>query len=269
MELIIVIILTLLYIIAGLFTIRHSYFVIKKIDWLLLWSIIFGLIPMLFVIYSTLNKYSLRFYITVMRFINKIKNLTVRWSLYVRYEGKFNNNIVLEFSDFLTSQKIKYPIKIFHKTNQSINFLVNNFLNLYLDYENAEFTNQDRDYINVKFSDFEIGCRDSEKKIAERIIPLLTKFEDFFKPENKSYTLNINFIDKNPFYSIYLQHIDENKIKNFGIELVLGNYVAAEKEEKVSIYKDYVSITALSLSSLRELAKDFIFISANKKTIQE
>lgn len=221
-----------------------------------------GVFPFLYVILNILTKNNLKAYFWFTRILNRIKNPTSKWNIIVSYRGKFNSDIIDKFSSHLLKETfISFPVKIMNRTNQSINFVVQDTLNLYLEYENASINNKQEDTIAISFPWFEISCNNSERKLNQEIVPLLDRLNDYFKPESTAYTLNIDFMGKNPFYTVFIDHLKLEQIDDFNVNLNFGKYCIGPKKDRVTINKDKIYIMTTNVGNLKELAKDFIFLS--------
>ena len=197
-----------------------------------------------------------------MRISNRIKNPTIKWNINVRYNGKINENIIQSLeTEVFNEQNLNLSVKIMNKTNQSINVVVNETLNLYINYVNSSFCNTEKDEVIVNFPTFEISCNNSQKKLNKEIIPLINKIKSLIQPESSSYTLNIDFIRKNPFYTVFIDHLRLDQIDDFSVNLNLDTYSIDDKKDRVSINKNKIHIITDTTNNLKELAKDFIFLS--------
>ena len=221
-----------------------------------------GIIPFLYSLFSLVLKVNLKIYFWWTRVINRIKNPTTKWNIVVSFEGNFVQDLIDKFENKLIDKNfINADVKIMHRNNQSLNFVIDETLNLYLDYENSKFVNKTKDIVNICFPTFEISCNNSEKKLNEEIVPLLEKFKDYFKPDSSSYTLNIDFMGKNPFYSVFIDHIRLEQIDDFNVNLHFDKYSLDNRKDRVTIKKDEIHIISVALNNFKELAKDFIFLS--------
>ncbi len=224
-----------------------------------------GLVPLLISLQSLLLRNNVRIFFMWTRFINQFKNTPTRWNLIVRYDGIFEDGVVEKFvRGFLTESNLRYPTKIHHTTNQSAHFSIDNSLNFFLEFDRRHIFGEEQDVITLKLSDFEIGCRQSEGKLRRQLVPLFTQMEQFFKPEHISYTMSIYFLSRNPFYGVYLDHLDQRSVEDFSVQLIRDDFsVSHIRQDRVAIHKENVTITAQSSNSLQDLAEDFLFLSGD------
>jgi len=226
-------------------------------------------VPFIYSLLSVLVKHNLKVYFWYMRIINRIKNPTVKWSLSVRFEGDFNEECMQKVKeDIVNGKLLSAGTKIKHSTKQSLSLVVKDSLAIEMEYENKDSFKREKDMIELSFPFFEVSCNYSRHKLDKEIVPILETLKDHFLPSNSSYVLNVNFLGKNPFYTVFIDHLRLDQIDDFNVTLNIGEY-SCNSKDLVSIRKDEISITTRALSALKELAKDFIFLSPNtNKMIQ-
>jgi len=134
-----------------------------------------------------------------------------------------------------------------------------------LDFQPKHINSLSYDTIDISLSPFEIGSNSSKRKLDSQIIPFLTNLQSFIKPDNTSYVLNISFIKDNPFFTLFISHLDPSQINSFNINLHIDAYSRNACKDIVTINKENIIVNANDLHSLKELANDFIFLSTNVK----
>ncbi len=227
-----------------------------------------GFIGLLADFFTQLQKYSLPFYFWWLRCKNKLRNYKAKWSLVIRFYGKFNEDIIKGLEDFILSDNnIKGDKKIIRTTNQSIEFSIDDTIRFDVIYEPETSLDSTIGDISFKLFPFEIGCNDAEEKLNSKIVPLLEIFQSFLSPQKASYTLDVDFQGRNPFYALYIEHLKPEQIDDFSVNLIVDKYTKTHRGDNVSIKKDRVNIATNSTNSLTLLAKDFIFLSPNIKEL--
>jgi hypothetical protein len=113
----------------------------------------------------------------------------------------------------------------------------------------------------------EVSYGHARKKIETQIIPVVLALKDFLKPESSSYDLNVDFPDRNPFFAVYIAHLKAEQIGDFRVLLHLDAYSRSPRPESVEISRQNLHVTALSTDSFKELALDFILLSADTKML--
>lgn len=222
-----------------------------------------GSIPFIYSLLSVLGKHNLKVYFWYMRIINKIKNPTVKWNLSIRFEGDFDNDCMQKVKEgILKGELLPVGSKIKHSTNQSLSLTIKDSLAIEMEYEDKDSFSREKDIVELSLPSFEISYNYSQHKLDKEIIPVLEALKDHFRPSNSSYVLNVNFLGKNPFYAVFIDHLKLEQIDDFNVTLNIGEY-SCKAKDLVSIRKDELSITTRALGALKELAKDFIFLSPN------
>lgn len=200
------------------------------------------------------------------RFKNWLRNYQTTWKVNARYDGNFDEDVVNKIENFINDiRKSGKSVKIFHKTLNSINFTIYDSLNFYIDYQCQNDLNPNFSTIDISLSSFDIGCNDSKEKLNTIIIPIFSQLQDILKPNNYSYVINLSFKSNNPFYSIYLAHLNTSQINTFVIDLHLDKYSEGKSKDLVTIRKNNIIVSANDLHSLKELSNDFIYLSSNVK----
>lgn len=119
------------------------------------------------------------------------------------------------------------------------------------------------DQCAVRMATIEIGSNSAQEKLEREIVPILDAIRNAVRSKREAYTLNIDFMGANPFYSRYMQHLRADDISDFRIALQVNTYTAGAACEQVEINRTGVAIVAQTSTSLNALAKDFLFQSAN------
>jgi len=223
-----------------------------------------GFIGLSSTLLKSLTSNSLKVYLWWTRIKNRLRNYSSKWALFARYDGEYNSDIINQFKDFILDDKnIRYSKKIYHQTAQSLDFSIDDSLTFFLEFGSKEVGQNQNDFISLKLSAFEIGCSDAERKLNTQIIPLLEKFQNYLRPLNTFYTMKIDFLGKNPFYAVYIEHLSSDQVDDFRVNLRTVAYSSGDREDVVIIKKKELIIETTSLQELKELAKDFIFLSPN------
>ncbi len=251
----------ILYAIFSLIQIKSPDF--KNTDLVIIITGFFGLLASLL---KHLYQSNLSFYLYWIKFKNWFRNYPSKWELNIRFDGNFDDDIVKKLDGFIQSnQNIYDNSKVFHKTKNSINFSIFSTLNFYLDFQPKHINSLNYDTIDISLSPFEIGSNSSKRKLESQIIPFLSNLQNFLKPDNTSYVLNISFIKDNPFFTLFISHLDPTQINSFNINLHIDAYSKNSCKDIVTINKENIIVSANDLHSLKELANDFIFLSTNVK----
>ena len=228
--------------------------------------IVIGFMGLLASLLKHLYQNNLTCYLHWVRFKNWFRNYPVNWDLNIRFDGSFDEDVISKIEKFIqTNQRVYDKTKVFHRTKNSLNFSVFGTLNFYLDFQPKHINNFNYDTIDISLNAFEIGSNSSKRKLESEIIPFLSKLQNILKPDNTSYVLNITFIQNNPFFTIFISHLNPSQIKSFNINLHIDAYSRNSFKDVVTITKENIIINANDLHSLKELANDFIYLSTNVK----
>jgi len=200
------------------------------------------------------------------RFKNWLRNYQTTWKVDARYDGNFDKDVIKIIENFISDIRTSgKSVKIFHKTMNSINFTLYNTLNFYIDYQQQHDFNPNISTIDISLSSFDIGCNDSKEKLNMEIIPIFSQLQNLIKPNNYSYIINLSFKSSNPFYSIYLAHLNSSEINTFLVDLQIDKYSKGKSKDLVTVRKNNIIVNANDLHSLKELSNDFIYLSSNVK----
>lgn len=225
-----------------------------------------GFIGITSTLFLVLYQNSLTFYFYWTRFKNWFRNYSATWQSNIRFDGHFDYDVINKIKIYVESQtKLKHKAKILHKTNSSINFLINDTLNFYVEYESQKTTQLGYDTLDIKLSAFNIGSNDSREKLNKELIPIFEELYKIIRPENASYVLNIKFKKTNPFYTVFVSHLKTSHIKTFTVDLLLDQYSNCSSKDIVTVNKENIVINANTIHALKELTNDFIYLSTNLK----
>ena len=221
-----------------------------------------GSITFVYTIFVLALNNSLRFYVFWKRLSGLIANPTVKWSISVRYEGRFNDGLTKDLSsELLNKHYLGADVKILQVTQHSVRVTAFKTLNVLIEQLDGAVNNRQNDAVVITMPASEIDYRKSEDKMNREIAPLLETFASHYRPERSSYTLNVAFVNGNPFFSVFTNHVNRKNIDSFGITFLLDKYCVKPDKDKVSISKNELHISTKSIVGLKELAKDFISLS--------
>lgn len=226
-----------------------------------------GMLVLLERFFNALQKKSLRLYFLKLRLWHRFRNSKAKWWLAVRFDGDYSQTKVDEFRRFLETDLHNWRVKMKHFSDQSMNFIVGDSLNFYVDLTFGKHLDLSYDNVTIELSAIEVGYNNSVQKLNTEIIPLLEGFSQFFKPENQSYDFHIEFEKSNPFFALYINHLKPESVEDFHIHLHVHEYSNTEKADAVEIDKDRICVTTGSINALKELAKDFLLLSPTTKRL--
>lgn len=224
-------------------------------------------VPLLIKIHDQAKDEYLRYYFFFTRIRQKITNPTTKWSLVVSYDGVDVETPIQSLETvLLDGAKIRKRVVFHSKSNATIDFSIDETMHFFVEYHPADTIGIPEASVSVKLGTLEIGSNAATAKLEKEILPLVEIFQSILQARHTSYSLGINFLGFNPFYSRYLKNLKADAIDNFRINLVVNESKVGVRDS-VEINKDGVSIVANSLTSLKKLAEDFIFQSPNLKNI--
>ena len=216
---------------------------------------------------ASFQKNSLAFYFWTLRILHKLRNTKARWRLLVRYDGQYDSNVITNFRSILLRTKKRAQAQVKNVTNLGINFIVNESLNFYLELHPRQVTQLDYDFLSLELSKIEVGYNDAKKKLANEITPFIEEHLPFFRPDNQSYELQVEFDGANPFFSAYIRHLKPEAVDHFQIRLRTTKYTVSPHANSIVIEKDRISISAGSVNGIKELATDFLLLSPSTKKL--
>jgi hypothetical protein len=226
-----------------------------------------GLVGLSSLTLVSLQKSSLKFYFWTLRRWHKFKNTKTKWRLAVRYDGSYDSELIGQFKNDLVARQNRLGIKVRNVTNFGINFIVNESLNFYLEHHPRKFTGLDYDFLSLELPKVEVGYNDANNKLTNEIAPWLEECLSFFKPENQSYELQVEFDGSNPFFSAYIKHLKPELVDDFQIRLRAKSDKINSQADSILIDKEKIHITSRSINAMKELAKDFLLFSPQIKKL--
>jgi hypothetical protein len=201
----------------------------------------------------------------VIRVRNWLRNYPSKWKLDVRYEGKFSFDVLDRVqSVVLEMGKNGLSVKIMHKSTNTIQFTISDTMSFVLDVE-IPLSGSIIIKLIISMAPFEIGCNDAKRKLNEEIIPVLTRLEKTIAPDNTAYVMSIDFINRNPFQSLFASRLNPDQIASYNVTFLWGQYSKEARQDFVEVNKKGVVLNTGELHSLNEMANDFLYLSASLK----
>jgi hypothetical protein len=211
---------------------------------------------------TSLYHSNLTFFLFSQKIKSKFVNYSTRWGLDIRYSGNFERDIISNLlNNFRTTKN--YSIAIINKTSESLLFNYDNSLLFRLEFISKNLNDDLSNSIDVSITPFEIGIHSSKQKLHKQILPFLTYLETLVHPEYSSYSLNVDFINGNPFFTLFMANLNPAYIKTFNVNLNINN--DKKESDSVKINKESITLISSKISYLEELAEDFLYLSSNIK----
>lgn len=190
-----------------------------------------------------------------------------RLTLVSRFDGNFGDRKLNELVTFLTDgQQFRNPAQVRHLGAQTTFLYTHSGLNLTLSSESKSLSFDALAHIQVSISKLELPTRYSVKKLDEQILPLLSSIRQFLGVGNSAFELELSFEEGNPFFSIYIAHLRPEQIDDFHVVLTLPSS-QPERDDRIDIRKQSLSISASSVENLAKLAHDFILLTPNLQSV--
>lgn len=225
-------------------------------------GVVAGALPIVISLVDSLQANSLRVYLVLNRIWNEIVNPTLKWDVSANFEGDVAGTVIADLHDIVFVEKaVSKHVKLIQKKPTALSFRYNETLLIDIEYLNPELHGRVRGAVHLIVHPFEIGYRASKQKISREIAPLLESIKKGISVDMESYSLNIEFRNRNPFMGLFVKHLKYDEIENFQIDFASRKYCPEGKSDRISVSKKSMHIMTSSVNSLKELANDFITLS--------
>jgi hypothetical protein len=164
-------------------------------------------------------------------------------------------------------RRFRFSVKIDYANDREVQAEIDKTLILKVGFDPASLSVSGQGHISILSKSLEVSYGHARTKIETQIVPIILALRDFLHPESASYDLNVDFPDKNPFFAVYIAHLKPEQIGDFRVLLHLDAYSPAPRSESVEISRQNLHVTALSTDSFKQLALDFILLSADTKML--
>jgi hypothetical protein len=189
-----------------------------------------------------------------------------RWWFAAGFDGDFARTVMHDLADFLGDRnRFKFAVRIEYSKEREIQVEIDRTLTLKIAFDPAALSASGRDHISILSKVLEVSYGHARRKIDTQIVPVILALCEFFRPESAYYDLNVDFPEHNPFFAIYIANLRKDQIGDFKVVLHLDAYSRSPRPETVEISRQNLHVTAQSTDSFRQLALDFILLSADTK----
>src|SRR5258708_3070404 len=228
-----------------------------------------GFTGLTFAFLKALSNSNLRLYFWFQRLrIWWLSDSVTRWWFGAGFDGEFAPTIIHDLVDFLQDRKrFRFPVKIDYVKDREVQAEIDKTLTLKVGFDPASLSASGQGHISILSKSLEVSYGHARKKIETQIVPVILALRGFFRPESASYDLNVDFPDRNPFFAVYVAHLKPEQIGDFRVLLHLDAYSHSPPPDTVEISRQNLHVTALSTDSFKQLALDFILLSADTKML--
>jgi hypothetical protein len=232
-------------------------------------SKISGFVALLAAMGTALQKSSLKVYFWSQRFaIRFFPDTTSRWWFSARYDGHFSSDSIRLLIEHFQSKEFRFPIKVEKEDNLIAQIDVDETLTLNIQLDPKDISEDQCDHITVMSKVMEVSYGHAKKKLDTQIIPVLQAINDVLRPENVSFELDVQFLRKNPFFAVYIAHLNPEQVQDYRVVLHVDGSHPSGRPETVEITKEKVHVTAQTTTSFKSVARQFVLLSPDLKMLK-
>lgn len=252
-------ILLALFIAASIYTLRANFSLPVVISQLA------GFLGVAYAFMQSLSKDNLRVYFWLQRIrIWWNSDLVTKWWFGARFDGDYPPEIIENVVNFLNDkEKFRFRTNLDYRNDREIQVEIDETLTVKISFDPASLSAFRKGHVAIASKALEVSYGHARKKLDTQIVPVILALKNFLKPEFASYELDVEFADRNPFFAVYIAHLKPEQIGDFKVLLHLDAYSPSRDAEKVEISRRNLHITTLSTDSFKQLALDFILLSAD------
>lgn len=218
---------------------------------------------------NALQKSSLTVYFLFQRIAVKFSpDTTSRWWFSARYDGFFEDAIVQSLTSHLTSKDFRFSTRVEREDVIGAQVEIDQTLRLNIQYEPRHLSQDETDHITVISNVMEVSYGHARNKLERQILPVLQALNDLLRPINSSFELDVQFLDRNPFFAVYISHLRPEQVHDYKVILHLDSAHATGKAETVEVSKEKVHVTAKSTNAFKSVAEQFVLLSPDLKILR-
>lgn len=217
---------------------------------------------------SSLAQSSLRVYFIWQRLRLQLDARAVaRLAIVARFDNVEGTDTALRLAQFLGNAECFHkPATTLHRDSVTVHLSRSDGLNFSICVEGQETSFDGRNHVQLRTSLLELPPLYAVSKVSDEILPLLSSIRSFLGADNCAYQLSLQFERQNPFFAIYIAHLQPDQIGEFRVILNHSTH-QPDKTDRVEIRKQSLSIQTSSTENLARLANDFILLSPNLKSL--
>ncbi len=110
--------------------------------------------------------------------------------------------------------------------------------------------------IHISILDFHVTFRKSLDILKKEIVPLFDRLDRELRPHSEStkYSMKVYFKNWNPYFGLYINRLRLHSIREFNVVIDVPH----EKESRVAVSKEELSISSRSLIAFQNLAESYL-----------
>ncbi|HEU5401139.1 MAG TPA: hypothetical protein VFU86_07270 [Terriglobales bacterium] len=253
----------LVFTLAALYSLYGSFSVAS------LASLSVGFVGILVAFLKALSNSNLRVYFWSERLrIWWLSDSVTRWWFSAGFDGDFSPTVIADLVTFLQDpDTFRLAVKVDYLKDREAQVEIDRTLTLKVGFDPELVSPSGKGHISVLSKTLEVSYGYARRKIDSQIIPVISALERFLNAGNASFDLNVDFPDRNPFFAVYIAHLKPEQIGDFRVLLHHSAYSVSPKPETVEISRRSLHVTAQSTDSFKQMALDFILLSADTKIL--
>jgi len=201
-----------------------------------------------------------RLYLAWTRFKYYLLNRESIWSLNCEFGGVFKERDLESFLTSLIADK-SVTIAILNRSPDEVMITFDHRVHARLSLSNspsghdADFQARDYSSLSLAILDHQISYRKSIETMDRVILPLIERLEHAFNCLSRKYALRIHFDGTNPFFGLYAQQVNIDRVREFTFIFTLprvrnDDYVRIEKNEMIIVARSQSDFRASTLAGL-------------------
>lgn len=223
-----------------------------------------GFIPAVTLLFAYIQKRSLRLFLFSQRIRSVFSGRTPAWKLSAQFAGE---NITHQTFEQVISKLLATPPGVNSVSIVRVNEDVRHVVmtpgpTVELSFHRARqspasgFEEQLPSYIQLLIRNYEVDYIKAAFAIEHKIIPTLEAITSVIQNVDAKYSMVIEY-DKNsnPFFGLYVAHIDPALVSSFSVRLIINDY---EPTDIIDISETKLAIHTRSQNALQGLALEFL-----------
>jgi hypothetical protein len=228
-----------------------------------------GLAALLTGLVSALQKSSLKVYFALQKLaIRFFADTTGRWWFSARFDGQFDEGVISSLTSHFQSEDFRFSSRVEAETTLTAQVEIDQTLYLKIQYDPKRFSDDGEDHVTVLSRVMEVSYGHAKDKLERQIIPVLQAITSVLTPSNSSFELDVQFLKRNPFFAVYITHLQPEQVQDYRVVLHVDASHPSGKAETVEITKQRVHVTARSTHGFQSIAEQFVLLSPDLKLLK-
>lgn len=220
-------------------------------------------VPILSALAQALSKANLPFYLFTQRLWLKFHSSTPSvWRFGMRFSKSPAPGAFEALLNTFEHRLSGWNPKVIYKAEHEFRVIIDRTIHFRVSYDCGAYSEDGEDHFLVQSDPLEVTYGQAESKLERSIRPILRSVMREMNVASSSSFMDIDFVDRNPFFAFFVAHIDERHVSSFNL-VFRPPSLSEERSEKVIVTKKTMQVNATTPEDFTRLSKEFLLLSAS------